>query len=252
MKRKGAKAEGRLRNVSACASVWALGFTLLLSGSSVTAVTSTKDTSAVAPPLGQETPLVQYRAFRRMRAHSERFNQEGTVEAWTEMNGRSFTIEIVREEGSDYIRNKVLKTLLKREQEIVSHGLVGRAALSEANYEFSEPDRHGDGVRYVLLKPKRKDVLLVDGRMVLSQDGSELLRVEGRLSKNPSFWTSSVNVIRHFATLDGVRVPVSVETFAKVKLAGRSRMQVSYEYESINGRPVTLSARRLLAAAIGR
>jgi hypothetical protein len=252
MQTNGGNAERLWRNVSACAFVWALGFTLLLSGSPLTAVTSSKDTSAAAPPLSQETPLVQYRAFRRMHAQSERFNQEGTVEAWTEMNGRSFTIEIVKEEGSDYIRNKVLKTLLKREQEIVSHGLAERAALSAANYEFSEPDRHGDGVRYVLLKPKRKDVLLVDGRMVLSQDGSELLRVEGRLSKNPSFWTSAVNVIRHFATLDGVRVPVSVETIAKVKLAGRSRMQVSYEYESINNRPVTLTARRMLAAATGR
>jgi hypothetical protein len=252
MQSNGGKAEDRWRNVSACASVWALGFTLLLSGSAVTAVSTEKDTSAAAPPFSQETPLVQYRAFRRMHAKSERFNQEGTVEAWTEMNGRSFTFEIVREEGSDYIRNKVLKTLLQREQEIVLDGLVGRAALSDANYEFSEPDRHGDGVRYILLKPKRKDVLLVDGRMVFSQDGSELLRVEGRLAKNPSFWTSAVNVIRHFATLDGVRVPVSVETIAKVKVAGRSHMQVSYEYESINGRAVTLTARRMLAAATGR
>jgi hypothetical protein len=184
-----------------------------------------------------------------MHAESERFNQEGWVDAWTEFDGRAFRYEIVREQGSDYIRNKVLKTLLRREQEIIASGGPDRAALTAANYEFSEPDRHGEGVRYVLLKPKRKDVLLVDGRMVLSQDGRELLRVEGRLAKNPSFWTSLVNIIRHFARLDGVRVPVSTETIAKVKFAGLSRMQVSYEYESINGRPVSLAARRLMAAA---
>jgi hypothetical protein len=97
----------------------------------------------------------------------------------------------------------------------------------------------------VFLKPKRKDVLLVDGRMVLSQDGSELLRVEGRLSKNPSFWTSLVNVIRHYARLDGVRVPVSTESVAKVKFAGMSTLEVHYEYETINGRPVSRAARQI-------
>jgi hypothetical protein len=241
------------RNVSAGLCVWVAGFTLLLSGSMASTAARPKDSPSARALLSQqENLLTQYRAYRRMHAKSERFNQEGWVEVWTEMNGLSFTYDIVRAEGSDYILNKVLKTLLKREQEIVSGGQTGRAALSDANYEFTEPDRHGEGVRYVLLKPKRKDVLLVDGRMVLSQDGGELLRVEGRLSKNPSFWTSSVNVIRHFATLDGVRVPISVETIAKVKIAGRSRMEVSYEYESINGRPVSLSARRTMAAAIGR
>jgi hypothetical protein len=56
-------------------------------------------------------------------------------------------------------------------------------------------------------------------------------------------------VIRHFAKLDGVRVPVSTESVAKVKFAGQSKLDVSYDYESINGRPVSLAARQLLASA---
>ena len=187
-----------------------------------------------------------------MHARSERFNQEGWLEAWTELDGRGFRYEIVSERGSEHVRNKVLKEILRREQQIIAAGESDRAELSPENYEFQEADTHGPGVRYVLIKPKRKDVLLVDGRMVLSQDGSELLRVEGRLAKNPSFWTNLVNVIREFARLDGVRVPVTIETIAKVKFAGLSRMEVHYEYESINGRPVSLAARRTLAAAVGR
>ena len=86
-------------------------------------------------------------------------------------------------------------------------------------------------------------------RMVLDADNGDLLRVEGKLSKNPSFWTSLVNVIRHFAKLDGVRVPVSTESVAKVKFAGESRLDVFYQYESINGRPVSVAARQMLASA---
>ncbi|MCA1559269.1 MAG: hypothetical protein LC753_15205 [Acidobacteria bacterium] len=188
--------------------------------------------------------MTQYRAYRRMHARSERFNQEGWLEAWTELDAGGFRYEIVSERGSDGVRDRVLKPLLKREQELVARGDADLAGLTLANYEFEEAADKGDGLRYVLIKPKRKDVLLVDGRMVLSQDGRELLRVEGRLAKNPSFWTSLVNVIRQYERLDGVRVPVSTESIAKVKLAGLSRLEVRYEYESINGRPVSLSARQ--------
>jgi hypothetical protein len=192
-----------------------------------------------------EQPLTQYRAFRRMHARNDHFDQEGWLEAWTELDERGFRYTIVTESGSDYIRSKILKALLKREQELVINGQCGRSELTPANYEFSEMQQ-GDGERYVTLKPKRKDVLLVDGRMVLSGDGSELLRVEGRLSKNPSFWTSLVNVIRRYARLDGVRVPIATESTARVKFAGLSHFDVHYEYETINHRPVSIAARRTL------
>lgn len=233
--------------------VWVSGFTLLsLSSASSNPAAREEDsvrsnTSAVMRFLAlREEPLRQYRAYRRMKAECERMDQQGWLEAWTEYDERGFRYEIVAEGGSESVRNKVLKTVLRREQELIAKGEDSRGALTSSNYEFEDAASE-NGMRYILLKPKRKDALLVDGRMVLSQDGSDLLRVEGRLAKNPSFWTSLVNVIRHYARLDGVRVPVAVESIAKVKLVGLSRMDVHYEYESINGRPVSLSARRTSA-----
>jgi hypothetical protein len=61
-----------------------------------------------------------------------------------------------------------------------------------------------------------------------------------------------VDVIRHYARLDGVRVPVSIESVAKVKFAGVSQLDVRYEYQTINGRPVSLAARRTVAPSAGR
>ena len=236
------------RKPAALTAMWVLGCTLLVAAVSLPARAGERDNSGNARILStQDEPLTQYRAFRRMHAKSERFNQEGWLDAWTEFDGTGFRYTIVSERGSDYVRNKVLKAVLKREQEIVADG-ADKAALTEENYTFSE-DAQADGVRYVGLKPKRKDVMLVEGRMVLSPDGADLLRVEGRLAKNPSFWTSLVNVIRHFAKVDGVRVPVSTESVAKVKFAGQSRLEVVYEYESINGRPVSVAARQILASA---
>jgi hypothetical protein len=46
------------------------------------------------------------------------------------------------------------------------------------------------------------------------------------------------------ARLDGVRVPIATESIAKVRFAGISHFDVHYEYDTINGRPVSLTARR--------
>jgi hypothetical protein len=192
-------------------------------------------------PALQEAPLKQYRAFRQMHAKNAKFNQEAWIEAWTELDGTTFRYEITSERGTDYIKDKVLKALLAREQELVSKGESGRAEISAENYLFEESAQE-PGFRYVQLKPKRKDMLLVNGRMVLNSEGTELLRVEGTLAKNPSFWTSTVNIVREFAMLDGVRVPVSTETVAKLKFAGQAHMEVRYQYETVNGRRVDVAS----------
>jgi hypothetical protein len=229
-------------------SQWGLGFTLLLTlAAGATPSARRAEPAPDAAANAREPELTQYRAYRRMHAQSEHFGQEAWLEAWTELDGNGFRYTIVSESGSDYIRNKVLKAVLKREQELIKAGDCRRSELTPENYEFTDGEQ-GEGERYVQIKPKRKDVLLVDGRMVLSE-GGELLRVEGQLSKNPSFWTSLVNVIRHYARLDGVRVPISTESVAKVKFAGVSHLEVHYDYETINGRPVSLAARRTAAAS---
>src|SRR3954465_14503942 len=51
-------------------------------------------------PSLRDQPLTQYRAYRRMHARSEHFNQEGWLEAWTEMDARGFRYTIVSESGS--------------------------------------------------------------------------------------------------------------------------------------------------------
>lgn len=240
-------AEVRESTQSRRLSHWGLGFTLLLTLAPVsTPAARTAEPREESFVPAHEQTLTQYRAYRRMHADSEHFGQEGWLEAWTEMDDRGFRYTIVSESGSEYIRTKVLKAVLRREQELIAAGENRRSELTPDNYDFQR-ETYENGERYVQIKPKRKDVMLVDGRMVLSSDGRELLRVEGRLSKNPSFWTSLVNVIRHYARLDGVRVPISTESVAKVRFAGVARLDVRYEYTSINGRPVSVAARQILA-----
>ena len=226
---------------------WVATFTLL-AAMAVGTAPAAKDARATSasPALQADPALQQYRALRRMHAKSEKFNHEGWMEVWTELDANGFRYEIVSERGSETIRKKVFKSLLEKERELVAKSEAEKSELTHDNYTFA-PESTGPGCRYILIKAKRKDVALVDGRVVLSEDGRDLLRVEGKLAKNPSFWTNSVDVIRHYTKLDGVRVPIAVESIAKIKFAGHSTLQVDYEYESINGRPVSTAARTIAA-----
>jgi hypothetical protein len=224
--------------------LWVVTFTLL-AGS---AVLPAHEPAPPANPIANffsrsEQPLRQYRALRRMHTASDNGKYEAWLEAWTELKDGRFTYQIVSERGSDMARGKVLRPMLAREQELINKGDTTRSEYTPDNYEFLEAGRDGDGARVVQIKPRRNDVMLVDGRAVLN-DGGDLLRVEGKLSKNPSFWTSLVNIVRRYARIGGVRVPVATETTAKVKFVGTAQMQVFYDYQSVNGRPVALSEQR--------
>jgi hypothetical protein len=218
-----------------------IAFTLLV-GSAVTE--GATDAPIPSSNTGVDEPLREYRAFRRMHAWNDRMNQEAWLDAWTELKGGRFQYRIVIERGSETIRTRVLRAILSREEVLINEGNGSKAEITSENYEFTDSGWNADGLRYVQIKPRRKDVLLVDGRMVLTPDGGDLLRVEGRLAKNPSFWTSLVNIVRRYARIGGVRVPVATESTAKLKFAGTSQLEVSYEYESVNGRNLNLAAQR--------
>ena len=187
-----------------------------------------------------EQPLHQYRAYRRMHASTDTSKYEAWLEAWTELKDGRFSYEIVNERGSEQVRGRVLRAMLAREQDVVNKGEGDKGDLTAANYEFAEGGRNSDGAQVVQIKPRRNDVMLVDGHAVLDDRG-DLVRVEGRLSKNPSFWTSLVNIVRRYARIGGVRVPVATETTAKVKFVGTAQLEVLYDYQSVNGRPVSIT-----------
>jgi hypothetical protein len=62
--------------------------------------------------------------------------------------------------------------------------------------------------------------------------------VEGEPTERPSFWTRHVKIIREYARVGGVRVPVSMRSTADVLVVGASNFSMTYRYTEINGVPV--------------
>src|SRR5512134_3586927 len=97
---------------------WVASFTLLLLAAVAGPAADGSAARLNRSPAVSEEPLAQYRAYRRLHARSEKLDQEGWLEAWTELDESGFRFEIVSERGSEQVRNRVLKTVLKREQEL--------------------------------------------------------------------------------------------------------------------------------------
>ncbi|MGH9313575.1 MAG: hypothetical protein ACRD1S_10300 [Vicinamibacterales bacterium] len=190
-----------------------------------------------------DEPLVQYRGVRRLAARNERFHKEARLDVATMLDASGgFRYEVLAESGSQYVRTRVLEPILRGEARAVGEGATARAALTTANYEFVSAEPDGEPLARLLIRPRRKDALLVEGAILVTPDDADLVRIEGRLARNPSFWTSRVEVRREYARIGGVRVPVRVESRAWVKVAGLSSFVMTYEYEEINGRALAPSS----------
>jgi hypothetical protein len=164
-----------------------------------------------------DPPARQYRALRRLEARSAKLSAAAWMEAWTEVDPQDgFRYRIIGEGGSGYIRSHVLKPWLENERKMWAAGDPERASLSLANYTFEDRG------------------ITDDGSIFVNPDNGDLVRIEGRLSKTPSFWTRRVEVVRHYQRINGVHLPVAIESVAQVLIAGRSTFSMSYEYETVN------------------
>ena len=109
--------------------------------------------------------------------------------------------------------------------------------MNEGRHAYRESQRVPEtpGIMKLLAHPKRKDVTLIDGAVYVTDTDADLVRAEGRLAKNPSFWTKRVDVVKHYGRVGGLRVPIRVDSSAQMRLAGTSELTMTYEYEMING-----------------
>ena len=185
-------------------------------------------------------PLVSYHAFRRLTASTRGGHMTAAIDVMTSLDPtKGFTYEITSEEGSGTIRNHVLLPALQAEQKAVMAADAKHMALTRDNYEFlAIANGDPDALTQVDIKPRRKHAMLISGSVFLEGDTADLVRVEGEPTERPLFWTRHVKIIREYARVAGVRVPVSMRSTADVLVVGASNFAMTYRYTEINGSPV--------------
>jgi hypothetical protein len=190
-----------------------------------------------------------YRALRHMDARNERLNKTAWMDVWTEADSDGgFRYTVVAEGGSQHIRSKVFLESLEKEREMYASGETTRGALTLENYIFEDEGAALDGLSALGVTPRRKDILLVDGSIFLNPEDGDLVRIEGRLAKTPSFWIRQVQIVRSYQRIAGARMAVATEAVANIRLMGRATFRMTYEYETVNGRQVGTPELRLAKA----
>jgi hypothetical protein len=191
----------------------------------------------------QASQLTEYRAVRRLEAANARFGKSGWLEATTWLDpSRGFGFTITGEGGSGLIRNRVLRPALEAEAGAVTGGEAARSTLGPDNYVFTPEGAGPDGLEVVRITARRTEKFLVNGRLLLRPPDLDLVRMEGRPAKNPSWWTTKVEIVRQYDRVNGVRVPVRFESTASVRLVGQSTFSMTYTYSSVNGAAVPAQA----------
>ena len=195
---------------------------------------------ASAPERLQATAAAApHSATRLLVARSVKLKKLAWLEAETTYEpGRGMRYRVLREGGDEGMRKRVLRKVLDSEAEMSAPSLAARSALTDANYNMST-----DAARTVRLLPRRREPTLIDGVATVDERG-RLRRVEGRLSKSPSFWVRSVNVTRSYEPVGGVSLPVLVESVADVKFAGSCEFSMWIDYTVVNGQRVAQATAR--------
>ena len=182
-----------------------------------------------------DEPLVTYRGSRHLEGQNERYNISGWMDIAVELTEGGFHYRVLDEGGSDLIRRRVFRSMLENEEQIFANGDMARSSISSTNYDLTPAETSETGLVKLFARPKRKDITLIDGAVYITDTDADLVRVEGRLAKSPSFWTRRVDVVKHYTRVGGLRVPIRVESTAQIRFAGTSTMTMTYDYEMING-----------------
>jgi hypothetical protein len=184
--------------------------------------------------LAQDDEPHAYRATRRLVAESG--ERRGWMDVATEFSPRSgFDYTIAAEGGSSFIRTRILRTLLDGERDAIATGEIMRSALIPSNYGFQPDGVDGDGFVRILLSPRRIECLLLTGTLLVRPLDGQPVRLQGRLVKSPSFWVKHVEIVRSYERIDGVVMPVSLESSAQLRLLGPATLRMTYVYTEIDG-----------------
>jgi hypothetical protein len=200
-------------------------------------------TSAMEQFLSRPSVVHEYRGSRRLEASGS--GRSAWLDVRTHFTARSGLVyEVAAEGGSGYVRSRVLKSLLDEEQQLIARGGSAGIAISEANYQFIPESVNDEGLAVVALQARRKDRSLVSGRMFLNTANGELVRLEGRLAKNPSFWLTRVDIVRTYQSIGGALMPVSLVTKGQLRLLGSSELRMTYRYSHIDEHRVSDETKR--------
>lgn len=160
------------------------------------------------------------RDYRLFGDDSGKANSEVIAEVtFVPPDRKTFSIQSVQ--GSERGEN-IVRKVLQSESEMATKDAPG--ALSTANYNFallSDGEMNGRSCYVLQLIPKRQEKTLLKGRAWVDKQTYLVHRVEGDMSKTPSWWLKKVHMTMLYAEVAGMWLPTGTDAVAEVRIFGR-------------------------------
>lgn len=221
---------------------------LLLSG--ISQRSSSAEEAPVAAPLTTEQVVEKMVEMNKRRAealrsytlmriyHVENDKQTRRADLVVKMtyhwpDQKEFTV--LSESGSKFLRNHVLKRLVRAELESMRESERRRKEMDTSNYDFQLVGHERTPIRefYVLeVVPKGKSKFLFEGKIWVDAQDFGIVRMEGGPAKNPSWWITKVNLQHSYQKIGDFWLPARNETVTQVRIFGETLLTIEYkDYE---------------------
>lgn len=141
---------------------------------------------------------------------------------------RALSYSGVHYQGDGFVKTQVINKFLQSEVEHIKDD-PRASAITEANYKFSYKGMQtiDNRVTHVFqIKPKQKRPGLFKGKIYLDAYAGTLRRIEGRVSKSPSFFIRSIDFVQDFDEVDGFTMPTRLQSTTRARVIGRAVVSI--------------------------
>jgi len=132
---------------------------------------------------------------------------------------------------------KIVRQMLDHETDIVKD--YGSTDLTAANYDFRflrEEDLNGQHCYVLEMLPRRKDKILLRGKIWVDSTTYLTRRTEGEPGKAPSWWLRDSRIVLIYGDVAGMWLQISSESTADVRFLGTHTMisrDIEYKTEEV-------------------
>jgi hypothetical protein len=141
----------------------------------------------------------------------------------------SKSFRVLSQMGSGLLIDRVLKKLLKSEQEAARD--QSRTALTTENYTFGLVGSEvSDGRRHYILQvePKGDRKLLYRGRIWVDGNDYAVERIEAAPAQNPSLWIRKTEIHHVYSKIGDFWLPQQNKSETKVSIGGTAVLTIEY------------------------
>ena len=145
---------------------------------------------------------------------------------------------VVAQNGSKLLVNRVLLKLLSSEQEAQKEQNRKELEISPKNYDFAMAGtEHTAGEDFYVLEvsPKGKSKYLYRGKLWIDARDFAVARMQGEPARSPSLWVSHTQIEYRWAKIAGFWLPVHNESVTQVRMGGKAVLTIEYTDYQVTG-----------------